>query len=177
MKLLFLGLFLLSFYSAVDPTEKIAWSEERRLTWEDFKGTPRGLDDYVASTSSGISFAYSVGVARGELHLNYTVESNFYPYSSWIVTEHASEYILRHEQTHFDISELHARKFRKRLAEREFSLEPKEELDSMYQTIEAERRAMQKKFDADTDHSQIPMAEERWVAFVAEQLDLYAAWK
>lgn len=177
MRLIILTLFVAFFQAPSDPTEKITWTEDRKLSWEDFKGTPKGWDDYVASTSSGISFVYSVGVAQGELHLNYTVNSNFYPYSSWFVPEHASDYILRHEQTHFDISELHARIFRKRLAETEFSMNPKEKLDDMYAVIEEERRVMQKRYDNDTDHSQIPAAEERWVAWVTEQLEAYARWK
>ena len=172
-----LFLFLLVAPLISNDEEKIIWSDERKLTWEDFRGTPKSWGTYVASTSSGISFSYSIGVRGGQLDLKYSVESNFYPQSSWYNAEEVDDYILRHEQTHFDITELHARIFRKVLAESEFDLAPQDELSDLYEEVEQARRAMQQLYDKETDHSNIRDAEERWVKYVADRLEEYQRWK
>ncbi len=172
-----LFLFLLVAPLISNDEEKIIWSDERKLTWEDFRGTPKSWGTYVASTSSGISFSYSIGVRGGQLDLKYSVESNFYPQSSWYNAEEVDDYILRHEQTHFDITELHARIFRKVLAESEFDLDPQDELSDLYEEVEQARRAMQQLYDKETDHSNIRDAEERWVKYVADRLEEYQRWK
>ena len=161
----------------VNDKEKIQWDASRQLTWDDFKGKPGGSGSYVASTNSGISFSYSIGTRNGEAFFNYTVKSNFYPNQSWYLPEAASEYILKHEQTHFDISELHARKLRERLSKVEASKEVKNKLDYIYNEIEKERRAMQSAFDKDSDHSKIREEEYRWRAYVAEELERYHEWQ
>ncbi len=159
-----------------DP-EKMSWQENRKLTWADFQGTPGGNDDFVASTNSGISFSYAIKRQGESVELNYTVLSNFYPKDSWYRPEVASAYILAHEQNHFDISELHARKLRKLLTEIPVNENVKLLVDNLYGEIEQQRRSMQSSFDSDSDHSKNKEAEYRWRAFVAEQLQAYAAWK
>jgi hypothetical protein len=157
--------------------ETIRWEESRPLTWEDFRGTPRQWGTYVASTSSGISFSYSISSSSSGLDLNYTVETLFYPGSSWYNPDEVDAYILRHEQTHFDISELHARIFRKRLSQVDFDGNAEQQLSQMYEETEQARQAMQRLYDKETDHSNIREAEDRWVRYVAERLAEYERWK
>ena len=173
---LFVASLMVLFPSEV-VNEKMQWDENRKLTWNDFKGTPNVGNGFVASTNSGISFSFSYSVRDNNLNLDYTIESNFYPELSWYIAEDVSPYILKHEQTHFDISELHARKLRKLIEESTFSLNPKEEINSLYNSIEEKRRAMQKKYDAESDHSKIPEEELKWRAFIADQLQAYEPWK
>lgn len=172
----FFLLFLMSF-SVGNDDEKMPWNESRRLTWNDFQGVPQAGTGFVASTNSGISFSYSYSVNNGKMDLEYTIQSNFYPKLSWFKKEDVSDYILLHEQTHFDISELHARKLRKQMKETKFSLNPKKEINSIYNENERQRRAMQQRFDTESDHSKIPEAEYKWRTYVAGQLQKYASWK
>ena len=85
--------------------------------------------------------------------------------------------MLQHEQTHFDITELHARKLRKRIEAYNFSENAKAELDELYNQIERERRAMQSKYDLETDHSILKAEEVAWVEKVQQLLKEYEAWK
>jgi hypothetical protein len=174
--LLFVVLSLFSFSSENDK-EKMQWNESRKLTWADFQGRPLGGNDFVASTNSGISFSYSFRIENGELDLNYTIQSNFYPKLSWFKPGNVSDYILEHEQTHFDISELFARKLRKKMMETGFSSNPKKAIDAIYEKNEQERRAFQNRYDSETDHSKIPEAEYRWREYVKKQLELHERWK
>ncbi|MAT89078.1 MAG: DUF922 domain-containing protein [Flavobacteriaceae bacterium] len=177
MKFLLPALILFFSFPPESEVERMPWSERNTLTWEDFQGTPEAVGNYVASTNSGISFSYSFSRYKGELDLEYTVRSNFYPQLSWYLPERVNDYILKHEQTHFDISELFARKLRKRLSETVFSEDPKPQIEAIYKQIEKERRAMQEQFDEESDHSKIVEGELQWERFVKEELQRYGRWK
>lgn len=177
MKILFLfTLLLVSFFSSENDPVKMQWDENRKLTWTDFKASPAKGADYVASTSSGISFSFSYKLDE-ELTYNYTVESFFYPEESWFKEAFASAYILQHEQTHFDISEVHARILRKRISEASFSKAIKKEMKALYQKVEGERQTMQNLFDSETEHSKNKEKEQQWELYVAQQLEAYEQFK
>lgn len=167
----------MSVFSSEKDDVKIPWNEEQRLTWSDFRGTPERLGDFVASTNSGISFSYGYTTRNGVTEVTHSVTCNFYPELSWYLPERVSPYILKHEQAHFDISELHARKLRKRMSGVTFSPNVKSEMEALYHQVEKERRKMQSDFDEQTDHSKMKDAEEEWELFVANQLDMYDDWK
>jgi len=170
------------FFSVIFPSanedEKIAWNENQKLSWSDFKAPPKG-NGFVASTSSGISFSYNFSYKEtGEIiDLDVSITSYFYPEKSWFITSEASEYILKHEQTHFDISELHARILRKKISEASFSKNLKEEIEAIYKSVEDKRRAMQHLFDGESDHSKIKEKELEWEAYIAQQIKMYERWK
>lgn len=167
---------LLGFSSEMEE-EKLSWNENRKLVWTDFKGVPEGAIDYVASTNSGVSFSFSYRERNGMAEISYTVVSNFYPQLSWFRPGKVNDYVLQHEQTHFDISEVHARKLRMLLAEIPHNREFKDAAGLVYEQMEEERRAMQERYDLESDHSNIETAELRWRAYVLEQLKAYERWK
>ena len=165
------------FVPSSNEGEKIVWNENYKLTWDDFKGKPKIGYGYVASTSSGISFSYYYSENNGKINFEATVKSNFYPDNSWYIPLEASEYILKHEQTHFDISELHARMLRKKISEITSSKEVKKEIETLYNDAEEKRREMQHLFDAESDHSKIKEKELAWEAYIVKQLLIYERWK
>src|SRR5690349_11070728 len=86
--------------SPVNETEEyIAWTNDRLLTWEDFKCEPKTGTDAVASTSTSLGIAYQL--VDGQL--TYDVTCNFSKVKSWGSMK--TDYILAHEQGHFDITE------------------------------------------------------------------------
>lgn len=176
MKLLFLSLFFFLSIPKLN-SEKIIWNENQKLSWEDFRGKPIPSASFVAITNSGISFHYSYSIKNGEMEVEYSVESFFTPESSWYIPDRVTPHILKHEQAHFDISELHARMLRKNLAGRKFSKKIKSEIESIYQQVEQKRRAMQTKFDAETDHSRNEEKETFWQKYIAQQLAEHESWK
>ncbi|MGK0386126.1 MAG: hypothetical protein ACI849_000733 [Patiriisocius sp.] len=177
MKLIsYITLFLLSFTS-VNDKEKVAWEEGSKLSWSMFKGSPENLSGFVASTNSGISVSFSVATRDGKVRVNYEVQSYFYPNNSWYKRGHVNAYVLAHEQTHFDISELFSRKLKQ-----EFSVITKDKnfqskAEKVYQQNEQERVVMQQLFDEESDHSRDSEQEEAWEAFVQKEIKKYDAWK
>lgn len=177
MKLIISFLLLLFLAPDISEEEKIVWNEDRKLTWEDFRGVPSGPESFVASTNSGVSFSFSYKERDGVSEVSYVVASNFYPELSWYRPSRVSPYILAHEQMHFDISELCARKLRKALKSIPEDRDFKENSEVVYQANEAHRRELQEQYDTESDHSNIKEEEYKWRVYIAAQLKEYESWK
>jgi len=163
-------LLISSAVLAQEKQEKIRWQQDRPLTWKDFKALPDDSNSYSANTNSGISYTWSYSTSSGTPILEHEVFSNFYPQLSWVKEIENEQYLLAHEQLHFDISELHARKLRKALEQYEIGRNIRQDLKRIYQKIEAERTAMQNKFDKETSHSEFREAEMKWRKFIQQEL-------
>ncbi|CAI2767896.1 hypothetical protein [Flavobacterium collinsii] len=92
-----------------DENDEILWSKSKKLVWEDFKGIPDTVGSIMlAETTSTIKFEYNV---TNNVLTSYKIESIFIKSRSWTITNDMQ--LLAHEQLHFDITELYARKIRK----------------------------------------------------------------
>ncbi|WP_037325181.1 DUF922 domain-containing protein [Salinimicrobium terrae] len=163
--------FLMAFVTQAQTEEsRLAW-EANALTWEDFQSSPDPNSPFTANTSSGISYSWSLKSSILGKEYQFEVLSFFNPERSWVKNS-GSDHLLAHEQLHFDITELHARKLRKALAEFDFnkSKNVKTELQKIYRELEGERAAMQKKFDLETRHSMEEAAQLEWQQFVTQEL-------
>ena len=169
--LLFLGVIALFSFSKAP--ERIAWSDSLPLHWKDFKGSPLSTDTYAASSATGLSQGYELD-GNGVLNKEGTsVVAHFYPEFSWYKVKDTSLFLLRHERAHFDITEIHARKLRKRINEFAFTENSKEEITALYNQVEKERQVMQKQFDQETNHSRNKVQEEVWEKLIAKMLESY----
>jgi hypothetical protein len=178
MKLFFLISFVLITVPNFQNTkEKIRWEENKKLTWSDFKGSPKNVSSFVASTNSGISLSFSVTTSNGDTKVDYTVASYFYPNESWYKPDTVNPQILAHEQTHFDISELFARKLKEKFSRIQKDSNFKSEAEVVYKQNEKDRVEMQDRFDEETNHSRIDKKEVAWELYIKEQLQVYNDWK
>ena len=161
-----------------NPDEVIAWDDNLKLTWSNFQGSPKNLGDVVALTASGISFAFSIKETNKNIEgFTTQVDAHFYPKRSWFHKKKASDYILSHEQLHFDITELHVRKFRKHISELNVSKNIKRDLGKTYQDINKELSTMQDAYDLETDHSRDTLAQTKWRKKIEQQLKTYNDFK
>lgn len=93
----------------VNNDDQILWDTDRKLVWDDFKGTAdAGMPNIEALTASTIEV--STSYYENEVP-KFNVASFFIKSQSWTKTD--SDFTLEHEQLHFDITEIHARKIRK----------------------------------------------------------------
>jgi len=169
--ILFLSISGLAFAQAEN--SKIFWNETSRLTWEDFQGTPLEKTLFHANTNTGLSYSWGLKGTSQRMELDYKVETFFYPTQSWVQPTSKNEYLLKHEQLHFDISELHARKLRKILANVDVSKlnkDSRDYLNRIYEKIDKERSEMQNTFDKDSNHSLNIQNELRWQAYIEDEL-------
>ncbi|MBV7267951.1 DUF922 domain-containing protein [Winogradskyella luteola] len=162
---------LFLFVGSTSNEESMTWSESRKLTWEDFKASPNPNSDAVALTASGITFGYSVKTSgRRIIDFTTTVEAHFYPNKSWYLNDRADDYILAHEQLHFDITELYVRKFKQQLERLVANQNIKKQMSQIHVAINEALEKMQKSYDAQTKHSINVEAQKYWQNFIEEEL-------
>ena len=165
-------LLLLTFLMTimVVPEKKFTFQEKPILTWDDFIGTPPINARHAASVNSGIAYSYSVKINRKKIILEFEVHSEFYPQLSWKrnLQENDSQ-LLRHEQLHWNISELHAVVLKKALNNYKPTRNYKKEIQAIFNKVEKARQAMQGRYDRETNHG-IKLTQQReWETYVSQQ--------
>ena len=159
-----LTLILILFLSVTYAQDvEIPWIEGEKLSWSDFKGSPDFDHPYAAITYSGMSYGFSAEIVNGKIWVKYDVKSFFVANKSWVKKWYSNDKgLLKHEQLHFDITELYARKFRQRLSEKNFTENVKSEIKEIYKEITEEKVKLQKLYDVETDHSKHKNAQNKW---------------
>jgi hypothetical protein len=151
--------------------EEKPWRAGEQLSWSDFKGEPDFEHPYAAITYSGMSYGFSAEIVNGKVWVTYNVKSFFVANKSWVKRWYSKDKkLLKHEQLHFDITELFARKFRKRLSDMSFTENVKSEIKKVYQDITAEKVKLQKLYDIETDHSKNAIAQKKWQIKIETEL-------
>lgn len=173
-----LFLLCLGFVLFLNEEETIAWSENNQLTWQDFKGPIQANTNAVATTASGITFSYAIKRNSKKIASFKTkIVAHFYPEKSWYKPAEADAHILAHEQFHFNITELHARMFRQRVANLPVSKNIASKLTKIHQEINTELSTMQKLYDAETDFSRNFEQQAFWQKKILLALEKLAAYK
>jgi hypothetical protein len=124
--------------------------------------------DAVASTATLLSISYHIK----QTGFTYHIISGFDPYKSWAFRR--TSYILSHEQGHFDIAEIFARKLHKRMKEYKFDRKNyQRDLKKIYQEVVEEKEKMQNDYDEETRHSILRGKQAEWLKKIAAMLKEY----
>ena len=174
--LVLIGFCLFVLFGFQRKSARMSWRDGHTLSWSDFQGLPSKGSAFSASSNTGISHRFTIKSTGIIDKSKSIIKANFYPKLSWYKPELIDEFTLKHEQTHFDISEVHARMFRKAVAEFRFTRNSKAEIQRIYKRIESSRRKMQSQFDAETEHSVNREAEKLWEVKVQALLHKYQPW-
>ncbi|MEO9893723.1 DUF922 domain-containing protein [Aurantibacter sp.] len=156
---------------AQDEDRVLLWSKDRKLTWADYKGSPLKTEWAAATTASGITYSLSSIIGNGESSLEVIVSSLFYPDKSWHKPDLCNDVILSHEQLHFDITELFARKFRAKLRTVRNDTNIKKKVRAIFVEINKDLHAFQNKYDRETNYSRDVKQQEIWNKTIHEALN------
>ncbi len=152
----------------------------RPLVWSDFQGKAPASSEFAAFTMTRVNLE-SAYTGRGKLWKGeFKVEAVFLPQKSWARDNRRSrsERVLAHEQLHFDIAELSARKLRKALSELpEWSTDVKQKANALFDKLVAEGEQMQKRYDQETNHGLDAKQQERWKLMVEDELQKLSAFR
>lgn len=186
MKLILILLVLLNYgvvlgqQNSIVNDSIIEWNSEYKLSWSDFLGEPSDEVYGSAMTSYKIEVIPSDVIVdendRIKGYDNLSVKANFYKYYSWTI-ENKNE-LLHHEQLHFDIAELFARKMRKEFRKLQSSKEARFTIYlECYNSLWKECRAYQKKYDYETRHGLESEINEKWITEINEELKALQEFK
>ena len=110
----FVGFITLLSFSFVKD-EFILWQENKKLKIQDFKAdnkdTIKVNRQQFLGAISAIRIEYSSFQRNKNSVPEFSIKTYFDPNESWMLLK--NDYVLQHEQIHFDLTELYARKMRK----------------------------------------------------------------
>jgi hypothetical protein len=150
----------------------IDWSADRKLTWDDFKATPDVNSPNAALTGTNIKFDFSYSSTDG---FKYHITCQFDKNSSWGRIK--TDYILSHEQGHFDIAEIYARRLNEALKEYKPDVgKANKEVNKIYEKVMHELSAAQALYDRETNFSINKEEQARWLIKIRDELKSYEAY-
>ncbi len=160
----FLILLPLFFAGSADDN-LIEWSPARKLKWEDFKGTPNPASTNAALTNSSITVEFGYN-HKG---LTHSIKCRFNKQLSWGRIK--NDYILNHEQGHFDIAEIHARLLHKALLAYTFNANTvSNDVNKIYTDVMKMHTDTQQLYDQETNHSIDSATQRAWDTKIATML-------
>ena len=176
MKGIFVACFLIS---NVLFGQKIYWTENVKLKWSNFKSrvnNQRG-QNVVAYTNCGWIYSY-VRSSDPKVPIKIKIETVFNEDKSWKDVKRINDYVLLHEQKHFDVAEIFSRKLRKEVAEK---IKSNSDFDRYFKGIYArilkEYQDFQRTYDGETRNGILEEKQSEYNRIIAEELENYKSYK
>lgn len=159
--------------------QKIVWKEDLKLNWSNFKSTinhQRGTN-VVAYTNCG--WVYSVVKSSNpKSPVTIKIETVFNEDRSWKDTKKINDYVLGHEQKHFDIAEIFARKLRKEVQEKiKTSGDFNKNFQGIYNRLSNDYRKFQILYDKDTKNGMDEVKQVEYDRSITEELENFKIYK
>jgi len=150
----------------------IFWNENYKLKWSDFQANPPSVDqEWNAVCAHKILVK---GLWDGLP--NFIVFNTFLKEKSW-ANDTTSSHLLAHEQLHFDISEIYARKIRQTVDSlREVGYKKFEPYNEKIKTLLETSNKMHKCFDKETSHGVLIFEQEKWQEKVNKELEVLSEY-
>lgn len=165
-KIVVVCLLIVPLVARTQEEQFIEWSPAKKLTWGDYLASPSSLSDAAAITSTALGIEYHL---RNNT-LTYKISCRFSKTRSW--GKDKTSYILQHEQGHFDITEIFARKLAKEIKQYKFNPRTyQEDLSKLYKKIMEDKEQYQNKYDAETDYSRNREKQTEWLKKIEEELE------
>lgn len=154
----------------------ISWKPMVKIAWSDFQGETNPATFGKAKTSYKIEIIPSnVRVDEEDRIQNYedlTTEARFYKRQSWTTVSVNDTIVLDHEQLHFDIAELFARKIRKGFVELQKNKESRfSSYSQLYNLYWKACRKYQMDYDFETNHGRDLELNKKWSSKVKLELE------
>lgn len=154
-------------WSQTDPL--IEWAESQRLSYSDFTGPgarsqdPHAILDTLAVVVCYIKYDFKLEGGKGILHAYAVLDTQ----KSWLGMRDSD--VLHHEQGHFDITEVYARRFQKLMNDTTIASlhDYFVYLNSTYSQVQDDLAREQAKYDAWTMNAP---GKEYYFKWISEQL-------
>ena len=149
----------------------VEWNDTLQLSIDDYKGpiTSPDLNLHI-STSCGI---YCIPQITGDT-ASITIIAYIDRNKSWARKKQVTPLLLQHEKGHLDLTEIFARKLKKRILalktnKRTFIKDVQQVYDKTWEDLQKQHQA----YDKATEFSNIEFAQRTWQNFIKENLVLY----
>ena len=179
MRLLIVWACLFTSYNlaAQFTTPSMVWSK-KNLRWKDFKRKPDSTllaTKWGAATSSWVEERYAV---TPQHEIRFIIRAWFNPDLSWTreITK-SSSYALAHEQYHFNMAELYARKMKKVLGSLELTkADYRREIAELLKNFHDQYRLQQIRYDTETDHGRNMQLQYNWIGSIDDEMKALSSY-
>jgi hypothetical protein len=152
----------------------VFWNEDEKLEALDFQGEVNdSVKTYGYSINpDAVSFiGYDIEYIELNGKLDVKIQTTFDRTKSFFKNK-LTPYILEHEQCHFDIAEIHARKMRKGLIElKRRNINDELLFDKTIDSLMVVNKQVNREFDNDTFHGTILASQEEWVLKIEKEIN------
>lgn len=144
------------------PKYVILWNPSRPLQWSDFKGPQAHLEgDQAAQVETGLKMNLDYNKKQDTAIID--IISYMDPKKSSKRKDASGDYLLRHEQLHFDICEWYARMLRKEISLLKCAPELlAKNVIKLYDKLTKEQSNTQRLYDKETRHSLNKEKQAEW---------------
>lgn len=157
--------FAQSQSSSVEGRNFITWNEFYKLQWHDFEGQP----DQNSIGDAGAAVQIKAEPYLVKKQVKYDVYALFNKKKSWARDQ--SEALLAHEQVHFDIAEVYARKIRKKIKElSDRGVDDVKTYNAAIRELLHESNQLDEQYDLETLHGALSKKQEAWAKKVRDDL-------
>ncbi len=145
-----------------------------KLTWKDFSGKADATSSFKATTTykfqtrlNNLKFKKDTADLSG-----YEIDLELDGPKSWVKKGKETDYLLKHEQGHFDIGILLAREILREVNTPRFTkFNFQNGLNKIINTVSEKYRKMGVEYDKETDHSKNSTAQEKWNDLIEQALN------
>ncbi len=147
---------------------RLTWNENKRLRWDDFSGKVNDTSRFDAESYAEVKFDYIFNSPR---NFRFTVKAIFNRGTWWIKQRHKSDELLKHEQVHFDIAELYARKLQLAFDTYQYTSNFRNEICEVFNKVKKHYHQTQQLYDEETNHAIVASNQRQWEILIKEELD------
>jgi hypothetical protein len=153
-------------------SQTLEWSSGRKIPVNDFKGkVPVGIKEEVASSTVGIKCEI-ISTSVWPDKINTKIYAVFYPEQSWLIKKYTSDYLLNHEQRHFDIANAFAVKLQNKVIEEIKNIaDYDKKFKILFDTNSSDLSDFQEKYDTDTNHGLNALKQVEYNKIISEMID------
>jgi hypothetical protein len=146
----------------------IVWRDTERIKWSDFKYSTVDTFDFAEAAQISTSISYRYNVINDII--TFEIIALMHKENSW-TTDTLSNDLLEHEQLHFDLTELFARKMRKGV----ITLKSKGVIEltqyiDLINNLQTEYYKEQRNYDEETMHGSNHTSQEIWNEKIRSEL-------
>lgn len=161
--------------------DTIFWRPDIKLHWVDFRSKPDKASSFVAYSSTFITLKYSIKFKGGKVIPDFNVSCGFNCKKSWARKDKPdllTQELLEHEQLHFDIAELTARKLIKTLKNQSYTKANYEyKIEGIRNNIINEGDDLQNRYDKETGHGTNSKEQLAWKNRIELELKKTGLWR
>lgn len=150
--------------------DTIYYAVNRALTWNDFQEKPRN-SKYAAMVFPSFGFDEHPQVINGEICVQLDMKVYLPKSACWVKSGYQDAYTLNHEQRHFDITAIIAKRFEQKIAALHLPVNNYDgPINVTFYDFFREMDHLQKQYDDETQHGINSVLQEQWNKRIDQEL-------